>query len=130
MTIIIDPQGSGIAGNMLIGAFVDLGADANELKEIMEKSAHEFGKVNVTFEKVSKHGIASTFCHVEMLEHKHSINFPEFIEKINNLDLDEKVKETSIKVLKDSPKLKAKFMEKHLKPFIFMRWEPVMQLQM
>ena len=45
MTIIIDPQGSGIAGNMLIGAFVDLGADANKIKEIMEKSAKEFGKV-------------------------------------------------------------------------------------
>ena len=43
MTIIIDPQSSGIAGNMLIGAFVDLGADASELKEIMEKSAEEFG---------------------------------------------------------------------------------------
>ena len=68
MTIIIDPQASGIAGNMLIGAFVDLGADADELKEIMEKSAFEFGKIEVTFEKVSKHGIDSTFCHVEMLE--------------------------------------------------------------
>lgn len=119
MTIIIDPQGSGIAGNMLIGAFVDLGADANELKEIMEKSAHEFGKVNVTFEKVSKHGIASTFCHVEMLEHKHSINFPEFIEKINNLDLDEKVKETSIKVFERIAKAESKVHGKTLETVHF-----------
>ena len=43
MAIIIDPQVSGIAGNMLIGAFVDLGADANKLKEVMEKSAECFG---------------------------------------------------------------------------------------
>ena len=39
MTIIIDPQSSGIAGNMIIGALVDLGANPNNLKEIMEKSA-------------------------------------------------------------------------------------------
>ena len=65
MTIIIDPQGSGISGNMLIGAFVDLGADANKLKDIMEKSAEEFGKVEVKFEKIVKHGIDSTYCHVE-----------------------------------------------------------------
>ena len=119
MTIIIDPQGSGIAGNMLIGAFVDLGADANELKEIMEKTAYEFGKVDVTFEKVSKQGIDSTFCHVEMLEHKHSINFPEFIEKINNLDLDEKVKETSIKVFERIAKAESKVHGKTLETVHF-----------
>ena len=49
MTIIIDPQSSGIAGNMIIGALVDLGADENELKEIMEKSAYEFLKFEFTF---------------------------------------------------------------------------------
>lgn len=98
MTIIIDPQVSGIAGNMLIGAFVDLGADANKLKEVMEKSAECFGKVEVTFKKINKKGISSTYCHVEMLEHKHSISYPKFIEKINKLGLDKKVKETSIKV--------------------------------
>lgn len=119
MTIIIDPQGSGIAGNMLIGAFVDLGADANELKEIMEKTAYEFGKVDVTFEKVSKQGIDSTFCHVEMLEHKHSINFPEFIEKINNLDLDENVKETSIKVFERIAKAESKVHGKTLETVHF-----------
>lgn len=98
MTIIIDPQGSGIAGNMIIGAFVDLGADADELKEIMEKSARPFGKVEVTFTKVQKHGIDSTFCHVEMLEEENPINYSEFISKIKELDLDENVEKTSIKV--------------------------------
>lgn len=100
MTVIIDPQSSGIAGNMIIGAFVDLGANANELKEIMEKSALEFGKIEVTFDKIQKHGIDSTFCHVEMLENRPPLNYPEFISKIENLDLDEKVKATSINVFK------------------------------
>ena len=98
MTIIIDPQSSGIAGNMLIGAFVDLGADASELKEVMEKSAHDFGEVEVTFTKVSKHGIESTFCHVEMLEHKHSVHFKDFISKIRDLDLDERIIDTSARI--------------------------------
>lgn len=100
MTIILDPQSSGIAGNMLIGAFVDLGADADELKEVMEKSAIEFGGVEVTFTKVSKHGIDSTFCHVEMLEHDHSVNFKDFQAKIKDLKLDEKVIETSLRIFK------------------------------
>ena len=100
MTVIIDPQSSGIAGNMIIGAFVDLGADANELKEIMEKSALEFGKIEVTFDKIRKHGIDSTFCHVEMLENRPPLNYPEFISKIENLDLDENVMQTSINIFK------------------------------
>ena len=49
MTIIIDPQSSGIAGNMIIGAFADLGADCEKLKQIMKKSAYEFGEVEVKF---------------------------------------------------------------------------------
>ena len=108
MTIIIDPQGSGISGNMLIGAFVDLGADANKLKDIMEKSAEEFGKVEVKFEKIVKHGIDSTYCHVEMLENEDPLNYPDFIEKINNLELDEKIKETSIKVFERIAKAESK----------------------
>ena len=100
MTIIIDPQGSGISGNMLIGAFVDLGANPDELKEIMEKSASEFGKIKVTFEKIVKKCISSTYCNVEMIENEKAVNYPEFVEKINALDIDEKVKETSIKVFK------------------------------
>ena len=114
MTIIIDPQSSGIAGNMIIGALVDLGADPSELKEIMEKSASDFGKVEVTFKKVCKHGIDSTYCNVEMLEEKPKINYPDFIEKINNLDLNENVKKTSIKVFERIGKAESKVHGKSL----------------
>ena len=119
MTIIIDPQGSGIAGNMIIGAFVDLGANANEIKEIMEKSAAGFGKVDVSFKKVSKHGINSTFCHVEMLENKPPIDYPEFISKIENLDLEDNVKKTSINVFRRIAEAEAKVHGKTLETVHF-----------
>lgn len=114
MTLIIDPQSSGIAGNMLIGAFVDLGADADKLKKVMEKAAYEFGKVEVTFTEVTKKGISSTFCHVEMLEHKHSINYPDFISKIKKLDLDEKIIETSLRIFKKIAEAESKVHGKSL----------------
>ena len=114
MTIIIDPQSSGIAGNMIIGALVDLGADSNKLKEIMERSAHEFGGVKVTFEKQSKKSIDSTFCHVEMLNRDKTLHFKEFISKINEIDLDENVKSKSIKVFERIAKAEAKVHGKSL----------------
>ena len=119
MTIIIDPQSSGIAGNMIIGALVDLGANKDELKEIMEKSAEAFGKVKVSFNKISKHGIDSTFCHVEMIEHQPPVNYPEFIEKIESLDIDEKVKETSINVFERIAKAESKVHGKTLQTVHF-----------
>ena len=108
MTIIIDAQASGIAGNMLIGAFVDLGADENLVKEIMESSALEFGGVNVEFKKVSKSGISSTFCHVEMLNREKTIHLKELISKISALDLDDDVKNTSIRIFKRIAEAEAK----------------------
>ena len=114
MTIIIDPQSSGIAGNMIIGALVDLGANPDELKEIMEKSARDFGKVEVTFEKVTKHGIDSTYCHVEMLENKPPINYPDFIEKIDSLELDSAVKAASLRVFERIGKAESKVHGKSL----------------
>lgn len=119
MTIIIDPQSSGIAGNMIIGALVDLGADKDELKEIMEKSACPFGKVEVTFKEVAKHGISATFCHVEMLEHKHSVRYGEFIGCIEGLDIDEKVKEKSVRVFERIAKAEAKIHGKNLEDVHF-----------
>ena len=119
MTIIIDPQASGIAGNMLIGAFVDLGADAGKLKEIMETSAKEFGEVNVEFSKISKCGIESTFCQVEMLEKKQSISYNEFISKIEELELDENVKSTSINIFKRIGEAEAKVHGKTLEEVHF-----------
>ena len=100
MTIIIDPQSSGISGNMIIGALVDLGADKNELKEVMEKSAKIVGEINVTFDEINKKGIDATYCHVEMLDKKSHVHYNELVDKINALNLDESIKKTSLNVFK------------------------------
>ncbi len=100
MAIIIDPQGSGISGNMIIGALVDLGADEKKLKEVMEKSAGIVGEVNVTFDKINKKGINAMYCHVEMLDKKSHIHYNELADAINDLNLDENIKKTSLNIFK------------------------------
>ena len=100
MTIIIDPQCSGISGNMIIGALVDLGADADELKEVMESSARIVGEVEVSFDEINKNGIDAIYCHVEMFDKKSHVHFNEIVDGINGLDLDENVKKTSLNIFK------------------------------
>ena len=79
MVFIIDPQNAGISGNMIIGALVDLGADGEKVKNLMEDVAYDFGEVEVSITKVNKSGIESSFCNVKTIhddhEHNHSIDF-------------------------------------------------------
>ena len=100
MAIIIDPQSSGISGNMIIGALVDLGADEKKLKEVMEKSANIVGEVTVNFDEVNKNGIDAMYCHVEMLDKKSNIHYNELVDAINNMNLDENIKKTSLNIFK------------------------------
>ena len=98
MTLIIDPQSSGISGNMIIGALADLGADEIELKNIMESVTKEFGEINVEFKKINKKGIASTYCNVEMIGKSNVYHYDEFIAKIKTLDIENKIITKSIAV--------------------------------
>ena len=54
MVVVIDPQVSGLSGNMFIGAFVDLGADKEKVKEVILNYATEFGDITVNIEKKLK----------------------------------------------------------------------------
>ena len=100
MTIIIDPQGSGISGNMIIGALIDLGADENEIKNVMEKTAKDFGGVSVEINKINKSGIDAIYCDVKMHDKNQHIQYSELINKIKALDLEENIKKTSINIFK------------------------------
>ena len=84
MVFIIDPQQSGISGNMLVGAFVDMGVNPTEMKKIMETVANEFGQTKVKLTKINKTGIQSTYCQVEIpQEENHHIHYTDLIEKFD-----------------------------------------------
>ena len=100
MTIIIDPQNAGISGNMIIGAFVDLGANSEEIKKIMEYVSKDFGDLEINFEKVNKQGIMATHCKVKGEDLAGSISYKELHEKIDNLDLNPDILEMSKNVFK------------------------------
>ena len=89
MVFVIDPQNAGISGNMFVGALVDMGANLEDVKYIMEKVATPFGGAKVSFDKINKSGIESTFCNVSIIdkdnENNHHIHFPDFISKIDSL---------------------------------------------
>lgn len=89
MVFVIDPQNAGISGNMFIGALVDMGANKEDVKNIMEEVANSFGGVDVSLDKINKSGIEATFCNVSVIndehEHNHHIHFNDFINKIDSL---------------------------------------------
>lgn len=100
MVLIIDPQNAGISGNMLAGAFVDLGCDSDEIKQIMETVATEFGGVEIDIKKINKEGIDSIFLDVKTIDlndhNNHSISYNSLISKINNIQKIESQKKDSL----------------------------------
>jgi len=52
MAVIIDPQNSGISGNMIIGALVDLGLDPKALINVMEYYSSYFGDVLIEIKRL------------------------------------------------------------------------------
>lgn len=84
MVLIIDAQTSGTAGNMFIGAFVDLGANPEKIKEVITTYAKEFGEINVNIEEKLKSGIKTTYANIETSD-KSARKYNEIIEKIDDI---------------------------------------------
>ncbi|MGF7119495.1 nickel pincer cofactor biosynthesis protein LarC [Methanobacterium oryzae] len=99
MVVILDPQNSGMAGNMILGALIDMGADGDEVSEIMKNYASPFGHIDIQIKKIHKSGIESTFADIKCEDQK-TISYRELIDTLNKIDyeIDRKVFEFAIKV--------------------------------
>lgn len=84
MVVIIDPQVSGLAGNMFIGAFVDLGADKEEIKKVIDIYASAFGEVNINISKQEKSGVMTTFANIQTNDNS-SRHYSDIINKLDEI---------------------------------------------
>lgn len=110
MTLILDPQNSGISGNMVVGALADFGVDNELLKEVMEHYGSHFGNVEVTINKTIKAGISSSFVHVKASDSK-PVNYKELIETLEGIEhpeISEEIKEFTKKVYKTMAEAESK----------------------
>jgi len=88
---------SGISGDMILGAFVDLGIDINYLTKELEKL--EIGNFSIDVKKIMLNGIsASQFKVIVDQEKKYHRNYYNIAEIIDKSALNLKIKETSKKI--------------------------------
>ncbi|RAP47168.1 MAG: TIGR00299 family protein, partial [Methanosphaera sp. rholeuAM74] len=95
MVLIIDAQTSGLAGNMFIGAFIELGADKVKIRNVMETYAQEFGDINIDIKKKMKSGIMTTFADISTTD-SGGRHYHEIIEKIDKITRDKYPDDTVI----------------------------------
>jgi hypothetical protein len=98
MVVIIDPQQAGISGNMVIGALVNLGADSESVKDIMEYYGSYFGDVSVEIRDINKSGISASFADVQCSDHR-AIAYNSLLETLNGI-MHEKVTPTILEFAK------------------------------
>lgn len=84
MVLIIDGQTSGLAGNMFIGAFIDLGANKDDIINVIKTYANEFGDIDITITKQPKSGIMCTYAQINTTD-KSTRHYNEIIEKIDDI---------------------------------------------
>ncbi len=84
MTVIIDPQNSGISGNMVVGALVDIGLDPKGVADVMEHFGSYFGDIKLKIIHVKKSGISATYTDVKCHDEK-PIKYTDLIEVLDEI---------------------------------------------
>jgi len=98
---------SGAAGDMIVGACLDAGADEGQLRGELDKLSLD--EVEISIEKVSKNGIQATAFNPRLKEksHKHR-HLPTILDIINSADLSVSVKERATTVFRKLADAEAK----------------------
>ena len=96
MSLIIDPQVAGLAGNMFIGAFVDLGADKKKIEKVILDYSRYFGKVEVHIDEKIKNGLKTTYADIST-EDNTSRHYEDIIRKIDEITEEKYSDDTLIK---------------------------------
>ena len=60
--LVIDCQASGVAGDMILGALIDLGANVDKIIsaiQTLENAEYGYGNIKIKIEKVTQRGVSS-----------------------------------------------------------------------
>jgi uncharacterized protein (TIGR00299 family) protein len=110
MAVILDPQNSGISGNMVLGALIDIGADKESAINIMEHYASYFGDIDIKIDKVKKSGISASYASLKSHD-EGKITYKELMEKLTKIKhekVDNTILNFSKKVFKTLAEAEAK----------------------
>jgi uncharacterized protein (TIGR00299 family) protein len=120
--IIIDPQLTGISGDMLLSSLVDCGANKNKIIKNIDKIQHYFPdtKINkIEFVKTESNGIKATrfiFDFDEKLKEKNATDMYRIIANCcHNIELSEKAKKFAIESIKTIIKVESIIHNKEIK---------------
>lgn len=95
MTIWVDAT-AGASGDMLLGALAGAGVPLEVMQRAVDAIAPE--PIELKTESVSRNGFAATRCHVDVADSAHHRTWRDIEQLLRDADLDEAVRERSIKV--------------------------------
>ena len=85
---------SGAAGDMILGCTLDLGADRNMVKELIEASAN----VSVDIKEVVKKGIKALDVRINVPEKEHVRTYPELVDAVKAAGLPPRVEASALDI--------------------------------